>query len=165
MSMIGNLLRVTKVELEEYLKDSSLLEERIYNNTSDEEDPKLVEIDRSWEGILFLLTGQNLETIDHPMARVLFSGQVIDEEQDLGYAPGQYLTHREVKELNTELSKITTEELEQRFDSKRMMELKIYPNTWEEDEMINYLTDYFEILKEVFAEASQNDEAIITFLN
>jgi hypothetical protein len=39
MSMIGNLLRVTKVELEEYLKDSSLLEERIYNNTSDEEDP------------------------------------------------------------------------------------------------------------------------------
>jgi hypothetical protein len=46
-----------------------------------------------------------------------------------------------------------------------MMELKIYPNTWEEDEMINYLTDYFEILKEVFAEASKNDEAIITFLN
>ncbi|WP_217903485.1 YfbM family protein [Flectobacillus sp. BAB-3569] len=165
MSMIGNLLRVTKIELEEYLKDSSLLEERIYNNTSDEEDPKLVEIDRSWEGILFLLTGQNLETIDHLMARVLFSGQVIDEEQDLGYGPGQYLTHREVKELNTELSKITTEELEQRYDSKRMMELEIYPNTWEEDEMINYLTDYFEILKEVFAEASQNDEAIITFLN
>ncbi|PAC26731.1 hypothetical protein BWI92_24975 [Flectobacillus sp. BAB-3569] len=163
--MIGNLLRVTKIELEEYLKDSSLLEERIYNNTSDEEDPKLVEIDRSWEGILFLLTGQNLETIDHLMARVLFSGQVIDEEQDLGYGPGQYLTHREVKELNTELSKITTEELEQRYDSKRMMELEIYPNTWEEDEMINYLTDYFEILKEVFAEASQNDEAIITFLN
>lgn len=165
MSMIGNLLRVTKVELEDYLKDSSLLEERIYNNTSDEEDPKLVEIDRSWEGILFLLTGQNLETIDHPMARVLFSGQAIDEEQDLGYGPGQYLTHREVKELNTELSKITTEELEQRYDSKRMMELEIYPNTWEEDEMINYLTDYFEILKEVFAEASKNDEAIITFLN
>jgi hypothetical protein len=75
------------------------------------------------------------------------------------------LTHREVKELNTELSKITTEELEQRYDSKRMMELEIYPNTWEEDEMINYLTDYFEILKEVFAEASKNDEAIITFLN
>lgn len=165
MSMIGNLLRVTKVELEEYLKDSSLLEERIYNNTSDKEDLKLVEIDRSWEGILFLLTGQNLETIDHPMARVSFSGQVIDEEQDLGYGPGQYLTNREVKELNTELSKITTEELEQRYDSKRMMELEIYPNTWEEDEMINYLTDYFEILKEVFAEASKNDEAIITFLN
>ena len=165
MSMIGNLLRVTKTELEEYLKDSSLLEDRIYDDESDDEDPNLVDIDKSWEGILFLLTGQNLETIDHPLARVLFSGQIIDEEQDLGYGPGQYLTPDEVKELNAEISKITTEELSKKYDAKKMMELEIYPNAWEEDNMVNYLTDYFKAVQEVFAEASKNDEAIITFLN
>ena len=88
MSMIGNFLRVTKTQLEDYLKDSTLLETRIYDEESDDEDPNLVDIDKSWEGILFLLTGQNLETIDHPLAKVLFSGQIIDEDQDLGYGPG-----------------------------------------------------------------------------
>lgn len=165
MSMIGNLLRVTRTELKEYLKDSSLLENRIYDDESDNEDPNLVDIDKSWEGILFLLTGQNLETIDHPLARVLFSGQIIDEDQDLGYGPGQYLIPEEVKELNEQISKISTEELSKKYDAKKMKELEIYPNAWEEDDMVNYLTDHFKIIQEVFAEASKNDEAIITFLN
>jgi Domain of unknown function (DUF1877) len=163
--MIGNLLRVTRTELEEYLKDSALLENRIYDDESDDEDPNLADIDKSWEGILFLLTGQNLETIDHPLARVLFSGQVIDEEQDLGYGPGQYLKPDEVKELNVEISKITAEELSEKYDAKKMMELEIYPGGWEEDGMVDYLTGYFKNVQEVFAEASKNDEAIITFLN
>lgn len=63
MSMIANLLRVTKAELEEYLNDSSLLESRIYNDESDEEDPCLVDIDQSWDGIVFLLTGKALRII------------------------------------------------------------------------------------------------------
>jgi len=165
MGMIGNLLRVTRTELEEYLKDSSLLENRIYNDESDAEDPNLVDIDKSWEGILFLLTGQNLETVDHPLARVLFSGQLIDEEQDLGYGPGQYLTPEEVKEVNEEISKITSTELREKYDAKKMMELDIYPSAWEENDMVDYLTDYFITVQEVFAEASKNEEAIITFLS
>lgn len=165
MSMMGNLLRVTRTELEDYLKDSSLLESRLYDNESDEEDPKLADLDKSWEGILFLLTGQSLETMDHPLARVLFSGQTIDEEQDLGYGPGNYLTPEEVKELNKEIANITTEELSKNYDAKKMMELGIYPNVWVEEDMVNYLTEYFKTVQEVFAEASKNDEAIITFIN
>ncbi len=53
MSMIGNLLRVTKAELEEYLKDSSLLEKSIYDEETDDENPNLVDIDKSWDGIVF----------------------------------------------------------------------------------------------------------------
>lgn len=164
MSMTGNLLRVTKAELEEYLKDSSLLEERIYEE-SDEEDPNLVDIDKSWEGILFLLTGQNLETCDHPLGRVLFSGQIINEDQDLGYGPGQYLTSEQVKELNEEISKISADELSKKYDAGKMTELDIYPNSWKNENEVNYLTDYFKAIQEVYAEASKNDEAIITFIN
>ncbi|MEO7047960.1 MAG: YfbM family protein [Ferruginibacter sp.] len=163
--MIGNLLRVTNTELEKYLKDSSLLENRIYEDESEDEDPNLIDIDKSWEGILFLLTGQNLETIDHPLARVLFSGQIIDEEQDLGYGPGQYLTPEQVKEVNEQISGISVEELSKKYDAKKMMELEIYPHSWEDNTMVNYLTDYFKSIQEVYAEASKNDEAIITFLN
>lgn len=163
MGMIANFLKVTNTELETYIKDSTLLEERIYEN--EEEDPMLTDIDKSWEGILFLLTGQNLEKLDHPMGRVLFSGNVIDEDQDLGYGPGHYSTPAQVKEIDKLLAAITTEELTKKFDPQQMTELKIYPDIWNEEESLDYLLDYFKNIREVYATAAKNDEAVITFLN
>ncbi|MCS3531612.1 YfbM family protein [Chryseobacterium sp. JUb7] len=104
MSMIGNLLRVTKSELQEYLKNSSLLEEKIYDDETENEN--LVDIDKSWDGIIYLLTEQSLATAEHNLVKVLFSGQLISEEQDLGYGPAHYLTPEQVAELNNEISAI-----------------------------------------------------------
>lgn len=165
MSMIANLLRVTTEELNDYLKDSSLLENRIYPETEEQEDTGIVDIDKSWEGILFLLTGQNLETLEHPLGRILFSGQMIDEEQDMGYGPAHYLTAEQVKTLYAEISSITTTELAQRYDAQKMIALEIYPNIWEESDIVDYLTGYFEIMRQLYAEATKNGEAVITFLN
>jgi len=165
--MIGNLLRVTKTELEDYLKDSSLLEARVYDDKSEIEDQALVDIDKSWDGIIFLLTGHNIATGGHhPLVKVLFSGQFIDEEQDLGYGPAHYLTHEQVMDLNNQISKITLAELKQKFDPEKMTELDIYPTIWNEgDEAFDYVADGFLILQGVYAKASKNGEAIITFLN
>lgn len=164
MSMIGNLLRVTKTELEDYLKDSSLLEDNIYNDETENE--KLVDIDKSWDGVLFLLTGQNIVSNNHPLMKVLFSGQLIDEEQDLGYGPAHYLTPEQVVELNSEISKISIADLKQKFDPKKMTELEVYPTIWDEgDEAFDYVADGFSTIQNVFADATKNGEAIITFLN
>jgi len=164
MSMCGNLLRVTVSELESYLRDSSLLEDRIYDDEN--EDPQLVDIDKSWAGILFLLTGQGLENLDHKLARVFFSGQVIDEQQDLGYGPGHYLNPEQVAEVHDEIARMSRDDLKNQFDPVKMNELDIYPSIWEEgDVAFDYLANYFSILQEVFATATRNREAIITFLN
>ena len=164
MSMIANLLRVTMSELEAYLKDSSLLEDSIYNDEADAEN--LIDIDKSWDGIIFLLTGQSLATAKHNLVRILFSGQIIDEEQDLGYGPAHYLTAEQVAELNGEISTITIADLKQRFNPEKMNELEIYPIIWDEgDDAFDYLADGFLTLQNVFADATKNEEAIITFLN
>jgi hypothetical protein len=167
MSMIGNLLRVTKTELDEFLKDSSLLEKTIYDEETDDENPNLVDIDKSWDGILFLLTGQNVANLDHPLAKVLFSGQLVDEEQDFGYGPAHYLTPEQVKVLNNQISIITDADLKQKYDPKKMEELEVYPTIWEEegDEAFDYLSEYFKELQQVYSSAAKNGEAIITFLN
>jgi hypothetical protein len=165
MSMIGNFLRVTRTELDEYLKDSTLLEKRIYEDESAGEDPKRVDIDKSWDGIIFLLTGQSFGNSDHPLKKVFLSGQTINDDQDLGYGPGQYLTPEQVKELNIQLAKISIDDLRSRYDAKKMMELEVYPTSWENNKMVDYLTDYFNVVKEIYSEATKNDEAIITFLN
>lgn len=163
--MIANLLRVTSAELEEYLNDSSLLENRIYDDETDEEDPNLVDIDQSWDGIVFLLTGNSFENNTHPLAKVLFSDKVIDEEQDLGYGPGQYLTAEQVKELHEQIATISTDELKKRFDAGKMKEAGVFPDVWDNPDTVDYLIEYFETIKEVYALAAKNDEAIITFIN
>ena len=164
MSMIGNLLRVTKTELSAYLQDSSLLEDSIYDE--DSENDKLVDIDKSWDAIIFLLTGQSFATSQHNLARVLFSGQLIDEEQDLGYGPAHYLNPEQVAELNNEISHISMADLKERFDAKKMTELEVYPAIWDdEEEAFDYVAEEFLTVQNVFAEATKNGEAIITFLN
>lgn len=130
MSMIGNLLRVTGAELDEYLKDSSLLEDKIYDDEM--ENDRLVDIDKSWDGIIFLLTGQISATAKHHLASVLFSGQLIDEEQNLGYGPAHYLTPEQVAGLNNEISTITIADLRQKFNPGKMNELEVYPTIWDE---------------------------------
>ena len=161
--MIGNLLRVSNAELESYLENSSLLENRIYEN--DDEDSNLIDIDKAWNGILFLLTGQNLENLDHPMAKVFFSNQFIDEEQDLGYGPGHYLTPDQVKEVSSQLGQLSKEELRKKFDAKRMTELEIYPDIWDGEDEVEYLLEYYEVIRNVYSTAAKNNEAVITFLN
>lgn len=165
MSMIGNILRVSGTELEAFLENSILLENRIYNTDSKEADPALCDLDKSWDGILYLLTGQTLETLEHPLGRVLFSGQFLNEEQDLGYGPAHYLTAAQVKELSAELAAITPAALSVRFVPKQMSDLGIYPDIWEEEGILDYLLAYFEDIQTTYATAAKNNEAVITFVN
>ena len=162
--MIGNLLRVTKSELEDYLKNSLLLENKIYDDETENEN--LEDIDKSWDGIIFLLTGQSSATAEHKLVKILFSGQLIDEEQDLGYGPAHYLTVEQVAELNNEILKITTEDLKQKYNPEKMTELEVYPTIWDEgDDAFEYLAEGFSTIQYIFAEATKKGEAIITFLN
>lgn len=162
--MISNLFRVTPAELEVYLKDSALLTDKLYEGEAANEN--LVDIDKSWDGILFLLTGQSLATADHHLVSILFSEQLIDEEQDFGYGPAHYLTAGQVAELNNEIATITVADLKQRFNPEKMKALEIYPAIWDEGpDAFDYVADGFFTLQKVFATATKNGEAIITFLS
>jgi len=164
MSKIGNLLRVTNDELQAYIKDSSLLEDRIYSD--EDEDASLTDIDKAWEGILFLLTGQSLAEADHPLAAVLFSGQLIDEEQDLGYGPAHYNSPEQVSKLNQLISALNEEDLKQRFDPEKMTTQGIYPEIWDEgNQAFDYLSENFISVQQIYDQAAKNGEAIITFIN
>ncbi len=165
MGMIANLFRVNNETLQNYLADSSLLEERIYDEAI-EDDTDFLDLDKSWDGIIFLLTGQSILGIEDEIQTVFFSGQLIDEEQDLGYGPAHYLIPKEVKQINEQIKTISAEELRIKYNPKQMEELEIYPEVWDDDEeTINYLLDNFELVQHFYAEAAEKDMAIISFLN
>lgn len=163
--MIANFLRVSDSELEEYKKDSQLLEDRIYSDEIDA-DPNFIEIDKSWDGIIYLLTGKNVENATGELLKVIFSGQLIDEEQDLGYGPAHYLKSEEVKELSRRISEIGIEELKQKFKPDEMTKLEVYPLIWDEGETaFEYLSENFEDLKKFYSEASNSNQSIISIIN
>ncbi|RYU93833.1 YfbM family protein [Emticicia agri] len=159
MSMIGILLRVTAIELEAFRTDSSLLIEKLNN----EEEPNLIDIDKAWAGIIFLIDKQTI--YDGPDS-ILFGRRVIDRKQDLGYGPAYYFIPDQVKESNERILRISEEELRNNYDAKAMMEAEVYPEIWEDEEAgFNYLLSFFKKVQSFYAKASSNNEAIITFLN
>lgn len=167
MGMIGNYLRVSKVELAEYLENSTKLEDRVYSDTN-HNDIKLIDVDKSWEGLFFLFTGKSLATSSQataPLSWTLMAPQEIDNEQDMGYGPATYTTSEQTKEISVALNNLTLEELKARYNGQLMNDLGIYPEGWDNVESLDYLIENFISLKDFYHKASTEDEAVIIFLN
>lgn len=168
MGMVANMLRVSGEELEEYINNSSLLEDRIYSDDAPE-DPKLLDIDKSWEGIFYMLTGKgiaDIENMDSPLAGILFSEKVIDEDQDMGYGPANYIDAAEVKMLHKALQDISAEEFRKRYQPEVMNDRGIYPTGWaagEEDAA--YLVDHFVRMKDFYEKAANENNCVINFIS
>lgn len=167
MGMVSCLFRVDTNDLEQMLENSSVLDDKL-DIAMDEKSPELIDLDKSWEAIFYMLTGYGIEKIEKaepPFSWALFSGQTVDEDQDLGYGPGHYITAEQVKVVDAALQKITDDDMKDRFDGKKMMQENIYPLIWNEPETIEYILENFQTLKEFYAEAAKRSQAVITFLN
>jgi hypothetical protein len=163
MGMIVCLLAVSEEELNAILENSSQLETIL-----DEDEERLNDIDKAWEGIIYLLSGQGLSADNGPvkdLSRVIFSGQVVDEEQELGMGPAHYLTPAQVKEAAEELAQLTDEQLRSRYEIHAMTKAGIYPNIWDDDNSLEYLLDNIEVLKVFYKTAAEDGNGVITFLS
>jgi hypothetical protein len=167
MSMIGNLFRVTTKELDEILKDSSILQNKLDSAYGDNAG-NFLDIDKSWEAIFYLLTGHPLAEIEEakpPLAWILFSGQLVDEQQDMGYGPACYISTEQVSQLSKALDGVSLEDLRQKFDGKEMNRAGVYPEVWDEPESLEYVLSNFEQLKDFYKIAEKEKMAVITFIS
>lgn len=161
MGMTCSLLRVSAKELEAYVKDSKLLSDRINKHT---DDACLYDIDKAWDGIIYLLTGKTSSDTASPLVRIIFSRQLVDKNQNLGSGPAHYLMPEEVVGLHNQISPIHPDDLRPKFHPALMKEEGVYPNAWDHEDALDYLIEYFETIQEVFALAAKRNEAIITFI-
>lgn len=156
MGMVGAYMRVSVEELTALLQEPERFEQLL------EDEERQTDIDKAWHGLYFLLTGAtDLDEIDrHSLGKAVFGGDVIDEETGLAYLmPG------EVEDLSTRLQYIELEALEARYDVATMNEQELYPfeREWGLEEK-QYLLDQFDELKRVFAQASRQREALVTWI-
>lgn len=167
MGMTANYLRVNINELENYLAKSSLLEERVYGRLN-YRDENLINIDKSWEGMFFLLTGKVLATSQEastPLLWTLAPPQVIDTEQDMGCGPATYTTIEQTKEVSNALNKTSADELSSKYNGKLMLEMNVYPKIWDNPGSLEYLIEHFIKVKDFYNLAAKNNEAVIIFIN
>ena len=160
-------MRVTGEELSDYLSDSSLLEERVYED--DNQDSKdHMDVDQWWHGLFFLLTGKAYATegdAANPLIWTLTAPQQIDPDQDMGYGPATYTTIEQTKDVSDALNEISEDELTSRYNGELMMEMGIYPEVWDDMDSLEYLIETFNSLKDFYSSAAAENKAVIIFIN
>jgi hypothetical protein len=162
MSMIGNFLQISPKELAALIADPSLVESFIYPDG--EEHQSNIDVDKAWQGIHYLLTGDSGGG-EPPLANVVLGGKEIGE--DVGYGPATYLTSDEVQAVAAALKNITPDELRARYDASTFLENAIYPGIWDdpEDDAIGYLTTWYDTLRSYYFDAAAKKNAMLKYIN
>ena len=161
--MTAKYLRVSQAELEAYIQDTRMFKNRIYSEHA-ASDHNLIDLDNACEGLFFLLTGVSQATIEkatEPLSLILYATLIRDPEQDAAYGPAMYTSIEQVKRISAALDRITADELYSRYDSKKMMALRIYPQIWNEADAVEYLIEHFDRLKAFYNAAVSENQAVI----
>ena len=167
--MIGNIRLATDAEIGALLADPPRVEEFLYGEDGELEPPDDVhlELDKSWHGIHFLLTGEAWSGTP-PLDFIVSGGRPVGDE-DVGYGPARAFSSAEVARVAAALDPITAERLRERFDGQRMVRAEIYPEIWArdpaDDDTLGYLVEYFELLKPFVAQAAERQLGMLVYLN
>lgn len=121
------------------------------------------DLDKAWHGIHYLLTGSD-DGGDHPLNLLLCGGEIIGGI-DVGYGEARVVPSKEVQAFANALDQLDREILADRFDPKKMLEMNIYPEIWNDDTPENgsmtYCLEYFEELKRFIGEAAENGLGVV----
>lgn len=160
MSMIGNYLEIDDQKLASLYENPETISSVLYEEYSEQ----VIDIDKSWHGIHFLLTGEQYGG-QPPLSNVVFGVTPIGEE-DVGYGPAMGTPASTVKAIAEALSAVTDDEFRSKFDMAALNAADVYPQIWNEgQEALEYLATYFRELRDFYMKAAENGNAVITFIN
>lgn len=125
-------------------------------------DDRLIDIDKSWHAIHYLLTGTAwLVTGDAGLA--VLGGEPLGEE--LGYGPARVLSPEQVRRVSEVLSATDEDTLRQKYDPGRLTRLDIYPRIWDEHGVLDeYVLPNYARLVAFYAKAAAENQAVLLAL-
>ena len=125
------------------------------------------DLDKSWQGIHYLLTGTSWEG-DKPLNFLVAGGRSVGDI-DVGYGPARVLSSAETRAAHEALAQLTEDDLRVRFNPADMMKKEIYPEIWdrspEEDDTLGYLLEYTRTLRGFLAQAVERKQGLVVYLN
>jgi hypothetical protein len=160
MGMIGYYKRLAPAELDRLLKEPDRLESFL---VQEEDEDRMIDIDKSWHAIHFLLT-RDPKGGEEPLCHAVLGGTTI-EEVEMDYGPPRYLTPEQVRDVAAALRNLPNQELCDRIDPERLREADIYPGSWDGgEEDLEYVLDWYGELVRFFRKASESGDAVILWI-
>lgn len=122
-----------------------------------------VDLDKSWHGIHFLLTG-TVWDCSTPLGMAILGGRPIGE--DNGYGPARLLEGDTVKAVAEALSVVDHQVLRHRFDPLEFQRAEIYPDgIWDEEDILEeYLLPNLRMLTQFYGDAAAHGSAVLQAL-
>lgn len=130
--------------------DTEYLEDLLFEG--EPESDLMVDLDKAWHGIHWLLAGSAWEA-DSPAGWAVLGGREVGEDQ--GYGPARLLDPEAVRQVASALDGVTSEALGQRMDRSAMAAAELYPMIWDEDDVFEtYLAPSYDKLRSFYLDAA-----------
>lgn len=160
MSMTGNFVQISPTQLDSLKLQPDSVEDLL--DADEHGFANSCDVDKSWHGIHFLLTGKPWGGTG-PEAKAVLGGTEIGP--DLGYGPARYLSADEVREVAQVLDQISITEIQARFDADAMTAADLYSFDAEyPDDELEYITTYYEQLQQFYRTTADGGNAMLLFL-
>ena len=162
MSMTLNLRRGPEKKLAELNQDDEAAADFVA--PEDENDPgfkdgTIIDLDKAWHAIHFLLTKQAAEAA-LPEGFLLGGAEV---GEDLGYGPARLLNPSQVADVQQLLEKLPGDFVRSTLDFSQLAKADIYPLMWDQanPEELEYVSHYFDELRRFVKSAADNNEGVV----
>jgi Domain of unknown function (DUF1877) len=159
MGMIGYFKAATPNELAALLDDPSSADTYIESAVSAH---RLMDIDKSWHGIHFILTGENMDMGmggEPPACLVIMGGRLVHD------GPVRYLSAVEVAEIAAFVERFTPEQFRSQFDEVASTANAM--NVWRGDdpaELVKPFVEDYSSLRTYYIEAGKVGSAMLCWI-
>ena len=163
MSKIGYFLAVKPEQGDELALAPAMVADFIADAVDDQDElgADFLDVDKSWHGIHFLLTGAATGG-DGPLAWVVFAPTWIGEDGD--HATARLLRPDEVVAVSKALAPLTADKLRRKCDWSVMNDREIYPQGWRSGDE-EYIAENFSSLKKLYESAARRRMAILQWIS
>ena len=126
-----------------------------------------LDIEKSWHGIHFVLTGSDWGGAS-PLNFLVSGGMEVGDE-DVGYGPARAFTSAQVRAIYGALAQLPPEQFARRIDLAALEEAGIYPEIWErEDEAAanrEFLTRHYAALRRYVEGLARDGAGMLIYIS
>ena len=160
MGMCAVYQEVKEEDLKKLLESDDFFED--IEELEEKDGTELCDIDKMWNAIFFLLTGEPYSSEDSLFNELIFGSENFDDESE---EVARYIPTERVIKISKKLNEIDFQDYLKDFDMNKFKENEIYPNIWdyteEKEEIMKELSEHFENLKEFYNKVAENKNIVV----
>jgi len=160
MGMCAVYQEVKEEDLKKLLESDDFFED--IEELEEKDGTDLCDIDKMWNALYFLLTGELYSSKDNLLDELIFGSENINEESE---EVARYIPKEKVIEISKKINEINFQDCLKNFDMNKFKENEIYPDIWdyteEKEEIMKELSEHFENLKKFYNKVAENKNIVV----